>query len=45
VQEWTGLLGQAGLQNVLVERGEIDFDPTSKVRASANWLPTFARKS
>jgi SAM-dependent methyltransferase len=35
VQEWTELLGQAGLQDVLVERGEIDFDPTSKLGASA----------
>lgn len=44
VKEWTKLLGQAGLQDVLVERDEIDFDPTSKLGASAYWLPTFARK-
>ena len=44
MQEWTELLGQAGLHDILVERGEIDFDPTSKLGASAYWLPTFARK-
>jgi SAM-dependent methyltransferase len=43
-QEWTELLGQAGFQHVLVERGEIDCDPTSKLGAKARWLPTFARK-
>jgi ubiquinone/menaquinone biosynthesis C-methylase UbiE len=43
-QDWTELLGQVGLQDVLVESGEIDFDPTSKLGASTYWLPTFARK-
>ncbi len=43
-QEWTGLLRRAGFQDVLVESGEIDFDPTSKVGSGEYWLPTFARK-
>ncbi len=43
-QEWIELLGQAGFRNVLVEQDEVDFDPTSKLGASAHWLPTFARK-
>jgi ubiquinone/menaquinone biosynthesis C-methylase UbiE len=45
VQEWTELLRQAGLQGILVERGEIDFDPTSNLGGAAYWLPAFARKS
>jgi SAM-dependent methyltransferase len=43
-QEWTGLLRRAGFQDVLVESGEIDFDPTSKLGGGAYWLPTFARR-
>jgi ubiquinone/menaquinone biosynthesis C-methylase UbiE len=45
MQEWTQLLGKAGLHDILVEKGKIDFDPTSKLGSSAYWLPTFARKS
>lgn len=43
-QEWVELLTRAGFQDVLVESGEVDLDPTSKLRGDAHWLPTFARK-